>query len=145
MTRSNRFIEATATCEVFRIQSYDWNNTLNLEYILADGTNDTLPEVYVIEGTSYISSFEDPQDITPTIVSCGPRCGRLNVTQIGNITNIHDNAWLYVCQSTVHEVDGALMDEERVSDDVALIASVSLSESGYGDSLGRSYGYYPDK
>ena len=144
MSRSKRFIEATATCEAFRIQSYDWTGTNNLVYTLADGTDDTLPGMFLNDGTTYISSVEDPNDFTSKIVSCGPRCGNLNVTQIGNLTDIHD-AWLYVCQSTVHEVDGADLDEERVSDDIALTASVSMSEGGYGDNQGRSYGYYPDK
>ena len=143
MSLSNRFIEATATCEAFRIQSYDWNNTYNLVYTLADGTDGTLPEVYLNDGTTYISSVYDLDDLE--IVNCGPRCGNLNVTQIGDISNVHDNAWLYVCQSTVYEVDGALIDEERVSDGIALTASVSLSGGGYSDPLDRFYGYYPDK
>ena len=143
MSRSKRFIEATATCEAFRIQSYDWNNT-NLVYILADGTNNTQSGVYLIDGTAYISSVEIPENLESEIVSCGLRCGNLNVTQIENIDDIH-NAWLYVCQSTVHEVDGALIDEERVSDEMALIASVSLSQSDFIDFDGRNYGYYLDK
>ena len=154
MTRSKRFIKANATCEAFSIQSYDWQYTSDLVYTSADGTNGTLPEVFLNEGTTYISLVEDPEYPDSDIVRCGPRCGNLNVTQIRNMSDIH-GAWFYVCQSTVQEVYHADTEEEnvyhadteeeKVPDRIAVIASVSLSESGYGDSLGRSYGYYPDK
>ena len=144
MTRSNRFIEATATCEAFHILSYDWQYTGDLVYALRHDTNATLQRVSLTDGTTYISNVEDPENFASGIVNCGPRCGHLYVAQIGDTTNIHD-AWFYVCQSKVQEVNDADREEEKVPNHIAVIASVSLSESGYGDSLGRSYGYYPDK
>lgn len=113
-------------------------------YDLGNGYTQTIPEMLVGEGTTYISHVENTDDYSSDIVNCGPRCGDLWVTQIGNVSDLHDT-WVYFCNSTVHEVEHADIQGEFLGDSMALIAATSLSQSGYYDYLGGLYGHYPDK
>ena len=143
MTRSNRYINTTATCEAYQIQSFDWETSV-LVYTLGNGSAVTIEDMLVGDGTTYISQVVDIEDYSSDILSCGPRCAWLTITQIEDITDLRD-PWLYFCQSTVHEVEGADMQEELIGDPIALIAATSMSQSGYTDNVGRFYGYYPNK
>ena len=104
----------------------------------------TIPWVLVGDGTTYISLVKEIYNYSSNFFDCGPRCSGLVVTQIQNITDLH-NAWVYLCHSEVYEVVGARLLEEELSNEMAQIAASSLSHSGFTDHLRRSYGYYPDK
>ena len=80
-------------------------------------------------GTTYFSSVKGAWE-SFDIVSCGPRCGLINVTQIWNTGDLHQgyNPYLYLCQSTVHEVQGAVIQEEKLTNEKALVAATSLSQ-----------------
>lgn len=144
---SNRYIHATATCDAFRIQSYNYNDdTGNIVYIRENEVTDTESNLFPYVGTNYISSVEIENDFASPITNCGPRCGNLVVTQISDMSDL-SNAWLYFCESTVHPVViedqvGNTEDPEIVGDQVALYAATSLSASRFYS--GRFYGYYPE-
>lgn len=144
MTRTNRYIKASATCEAFRILQYDLTNTSDIVYSHGDGTTATIPELLVGNGTTYISQVNDVYDYSSGLFTCGNRCGELTITQIEDVNALRD-PWLYICQSTVHEVEGATLPEESIADEMAVIAATSMSQSGYSDYLGGLYGHYPDK
>ena len=99
----------------------------------------------------YVSSIQSGSYESLGVASCGPRCGLLNVTQISNLSDIHAglHPWLYVCQSTVHEVeyeeDGEyeVFKDMKIPDQTALMAATSMSRGTAGDSVGRTYGFYP--
>lgn len=141
---SNRYIYTTATCDAFRIQSYNYNDG-NIVYIRENEVTDTESNLFPDGGTNYISSVEIENDFASPITNRGPRCGNLVVTQISDMSDL-SNAWLYFCESTVHPVViedqvGNTEDPEIVGDQVALYAT-SLSASRFYS--GRFYGYYPE-
>ena len=71
----------------------------------------------------------------------------MNVTQVTNTSDLNqgDDPYLYLCQSTVHEVQGAVIQEEEISNEMALMAATSLSQGTEGDSFGTSYSGYTAK
>ena len=150
MTRSDRYIETTATCEAFLIQNITTDrpdHLFGIEYTLGDGSLATLPLSWIYSGTSYYSSVKDADWVRYDILSCGPRCGLINVTQISNTSDLHDgyDSYLYLCQSTVHQVQGAIIQEEEVPDERALMAATALSQGPEADGYGTSYSGYITK
>ena len=141
---SNRYIYTTATCDAFRIQSYNYNDG-NIVYIRENEVTDTESNLFPDGGTNYISSVEIENDFASPITNRGPRCGNLVVTQISDMSDL-SNAWLYFCESTVHPVViedqvGNTEDPEIVGDQVALYATSLSARRFYS---GRFYGYYPE-
>ena len=86
---------------------------------------EVIPPIYVT-GSTYSSSMKGSDFITYDIVSCGPRCGKINVTQIP-YSNVTD-AYLFECQSTVHEVKSAVLQEQELGNRMALMVATSLSQ-----------------
>ena len=137
MTRSTRYIKATATCEAFPLEFHGGSNyTVNV--------NGTIqyPPMSMNNGTVYIS-VEDLNNPESRVVTCGPRCGHLRVIQIevDELWTFREG-WFYVCESTVHEVEGAVIPEEQIGDPMAVIAATSLSLSGSFSDFGRLFGFY---
>lgn len=151
MFTSGLYARTTATCEAFRIQSIAWQSSLDVGFNLENGNIGTMPQGWAHEGTMYASSIQGGSYEKFGIPSCGPRCGLLNITQISNLSDIHTNlnSWFYVCQSTVHQVEflsswyGSIFDYEKIPDPIASLAATSMSRGTAGDSVGKTYGYYP--
>ena len=107
---------------------------------LEDGSqvNVTLPYLNP-KGTVYFSWVNSLGE--RNIVNCGPGCARMIVLKFAENDTL--NPWLYTCQSTVHEVKGAVLQEEKLAENVALFAATSLSqgwESFNSSSLQILYG-----
>ena len=107
----------------------------------------TMPRGWMDDGTMYVSSIQGGSYERFGVPSCGPRCGLLNITQISNLSDIHAglDPWFYICRSTVHEVEDAVLVEEQIPDHTALLAATSMSRGTAGDSVGRTSGFYPYK
>ena len=145
MTRSDRYVETSATCEVFTVSTIDYvdlseNSTeytdfgttsISIIQYLKGGSlfNLSLPDIY-FTGTTYISWVDSWEGYN--VIDCGPGCGRMAVIQVAEKTN---DTWLYTCQSTVHEVKGAALTEEKLGDKVSLVAATSLSQGLDGTSI----------
>ena len=149
MTRSDRYIETTATCDAFLIQNIsDYNDSFyGVDYTLGDGSLATFLLSTIYSGATYYSQVKDADWERYDIVNCGPRCGLMNVTQVRNGSDLTqgDDPYLYLCQSTVHEVQGADIPEEEISNEIALMAATSLSQGTEGDEFGTSYSAYTAK
>ena len=155
MTRSDRYIDTSATCKAFKILNYAINtdvlegpfSTPKVQYVLEDfSLTNQLPLPYT--GTTYYSAVKQSNWIDFDIVNCGPRCGLINVTQIPDIDHLEDNAWFYSCQSTVGEVQGADHQEQKVPNKQALFAATSLSQGTEGvavEGVGVAYNAYTAK
>lgn len=135
MTRSDRYIETSATCEISQVKmDFPYRHPpadftppppdLTITVELEDGSqvNVTLPNLNP-KGSIYISWVNKLGE--HNIVDCGPGCGRMIVIKFAEDDIL--NPWLYRCQSTVHEVQGAVLHEEKLGDNVALLAATSLS------------------
>ena len=148
MTRSDRYIETTATCEAFLIQNITGpdpaSHLYGIEYALGDGSPATLPLSWVYYGTTYYSSVKDADWVRYEIASCGPRCGLINVTQVSTAADSYQgyDPYLYLCQSTVHEVQGAVIQEEKITNEAALVAATSLSQGTEADGYGTTWNAY---
>ena len=126
---------------------FDYNTTNDLVYISENGINETLLGFYAGRETAFASEVDDYQATDSPIIGCGPRCGPLNITQIPNYdeddSEMYRGAYLYSCNSTVHQVEGAENEKEFINDEIALLAATAPSHSGFWDPEGRLYGYYP--
>ncbi|KAF8475080.1 hypothetical protein BDZ91DRAFT_290772 [Kalaharituber pfeilii] len=138
--RSDRYVTTSASCRALRIQQFD-ESTSTLVYIEDDGSLQKVTPIYLRNGsTTYMSSMREDY----SIYDCGSRCGWLAVMEVVSLTDFSD-AWLYDCNSTVHEVEGAYLPEHEISDHMAVIAATSLTQSGIIDESGRSFAYYAGK
>ena len=139
MTRSDRYIETTATCDAFPVNRSTFNvvNSLyTIEFRSMDGTLRSITRKYLyIDATTYYSA----RTREGKIASCGDRCGLVQVTQFWNG---HYQDYLYECNSTVHEVQGAVIEEEKLAEKRALMAATSLSQGAEADDNQTMWGAY---
>ena len=111
--------------------STDFNTSMAIFRYLNGGSHFSLALPSIdYSGTTYLSWVNNWLDYN--VIDCGPGCGRMAVIQVAENSN---DTWLYTCQSTVHEVKGAVLQEEKLGVKVSLVAATSLSQGIDGTSI----------
>ena len=159
--RSNRWIKATASCEAYHLIPPATDDMYD-KFYYQKGPNEPIlelgPALWDAISTYYLAQFTPGDDFHPEIFqNCGvntPRCAHLYVAQLvpeGNITDPVDfnQSMIYICNSTVANVQNALLPEHKLGDGVAFSIGSSLAYSGMWtlnppDYLtGLAYSLYP--
>jgi len=139
--RSNRYVKTSASCTALKAK---WDSdTSTLEWTDPDRTPRKAVGIPLSAGlTVYISTVTETGDIL-LCDNKNPRCGWMGVVQIVDLKDF--SAWLYYCDSTVEAVTGATIPQHNISDNMAVIASTSLSQSVLYDENAQSFAYYMNK